>query len=210
MIKVASGGLAGIDESIDAAYMLISNSATSLTYNDGSMPNVILDASISLMAQTIGTADDTTHFLLSELAPFGTGFGNNNRESAWNTIVVNTLAATGGVTGNVYYKKNFVTNTLHIRGLLTSANAQNFPASPSSIYSLMCTLPSAYAPANPSAFFMANKFASQQLLDDTGVDYIRSVECGVNTIGQLFIRWIRPTASIAGYAIEFNTIIPLD
>ncbi len=210
MIRVPAITLAGIDESINAAYMLITPTAAPLAFYNGSNPDVILDSSISLMAQTIGTPDDSTHFLLSELVSYGVSLGNNNRESTWSTIVVNTLPADGGVTGNIYYKKNFLTNTLQLRGFLSANNAQNFAASPLSLYPLMCTLPSGYWPANPSAFFMANKFFATQILDDTGIDYIRSVECSVNVGGQLLIRWIRPTASILGYSIEFNTIIPLD
>ena len=68
MIRVPSLGLAGIDESTHAPYVQVNTSETSLVFNDGSSPNVILDDSISLIAQPIGTADDSTHFLLSELA----------------------------------------------------------------------------------------------------------------------------------------------
>ncbi len=210
MIRVPATSLTGIDESVNAAYMLVTPTAAPLSFYNGSNPNVILDSSISLVAQVIGTADDSTHFLLSELIPFGVSFGNNNKESAWNTLIVNTAPADGGVTGNIYYKKNFLTNTLQLRGFLSANNAQNFAASPASLYPLMCTLPTGYWPANPSAFFMANKFFATQILDDTGIDYIRNVECSVNVAGQLLIRWIRPNISITGYSIEFNTIIPLD
>ena len=67
LIKVSASTLTGIDESVDAAYMLITQSATSLVYNNGSTPNVVLDAGITLVAQAIGTADDSSHFLLSEV-----------------------------------------------------------------------------------------------------------------------------------------------
>jgi len=210
MIRVPAISLSGIDESVNAAYMLITPTATSLSFYNGSSPNVILDSSISLIAQPIGTHDDSTHFLLSELTSFGVSLGNNNRESTWNTMIVNTPPADGGVTGNIYYKKNFLTNTLQLRGFLSANNAQNFAASPASLYALMGTLPSGYWPVNPSVFFMANKFFATQILDDISVDYIRNVECGLNVAGQLLIRWIRPSISITGYSIEFNTIIPLD
>ena len=210
MIRVPAISLTGIDESVNAAYMLVTPTATPLSFYNGSNPNVVLDSSISLVAQAIGTHDDSTHFLLSALTPFGVSFGNNNKESVWNTLIVNTAPADGGVTGNIYYKKNFLTNTLQLRGFLSANNAQNFAASPASLYPLMGTLPVQYWPANPSVLFVANKFFATQILDDTGVDYIRSVECFLNTAGQILMRWIRPATSILGYSIEFNTIIPLD
>jgi len=67
MIRVPSITLTGINESTHAAYMLIVPSVLPLTYNDGSTPNVILDNSITLAALPVGTADDSTRFLLSEL-----------------------------------------------------------------------------------------------------------------------------------------------
>ena len=209
MVKVNAGGLLSINESVDATYMQVNTSANPLTYNDGSTPSVVLDSYITLVAQPIGTADDTTHFLLSELAPFGTGFGMNNRESTWNSLVVNTLAADGGVTGTIYYKKNFVTNTLHIRSYLSSANAQNFPASPAAIYSLMGTLPTGYLPNN-NAYFTGYYFAANLIKDDLGIAWIKHLTCAVNTGGQVSVNWLRPDSAISGYAVIFNAVIPLD
>jgi hypothetical protein len=46
--------------------------------------------------------------------------------------------------------------------------------------------------------------------DDLGIAWIKQVNSAVNTSGDIYINWIKPDASIAGYGLEFNTIIPLD
>ncbi len=88
MIHVPSIGLAGIDESIYAAYMVINDSVSSLVYNDGSTPNVIFDNGISLTAQAIGTADDSTHFLLSELGNINC---NQTALATWTAGIPHTI-----------------------------------------------------------------------------------------------------------------------
>ena len=67
MLRVPAMTLSGIDESINAAYMLVTPSATSLAFYNGVSQSVILDNSVSIIGQAIGSADDSTHFLLSEL-----------------------------------------------------------------------------------------------------------------------------------------------
>ena len=210
MIRVPSIGLAGIDESIHAAYLLIVPTAWPLTFNNGSTPNVVSDNNLTLTALPIGTPDDSTRFLLSGLIPFGVGFGNNNKESVWNTLAVSTSSSSGGVTGNIYYRKNYLTNTVQLRGFLASANAQNFAASPAATYYLMATLPNGYRPIYPEApFFALNVFATL-FKDDAGVGWIEGINGVLNSGGQVKLVWLKPESSIAGYSVTFNTIIPLD
>jgi hypothetical protein len=123
--------------------------------------------------------------------------------------VVSTGAAVGGVTGTVYYKKDFTANTLHIRGALSANDAQNFAASPLAVYSVMGVLPSEYTPVN-TAYFTAYYFTSSQIKDDLGIAWLKQINCALNTSGQLYVNWIRPDIAIVGYGINFNTIIPLD
>ena len=210
MIRVPATSLTGIDESVNAAYMLVTPTAAPLSFYNGSNPNVILDSSISLVAQAIGTADDSTHFLLSELIPFGVSFGNFNRESAWNTLIVNTAPADGGVTGNIYYKKNFLTNTLQLRGFLTANNAQNFAASPAALYAIMGTLPAAYWPISLEVPFIATYALSYLIKDDAGVAWIKQINGALNNTGQIGINWLKPDIAVTGYIIQFDVILPLD
>lgn len=208
IVQCTAGTITGASGSL-APFMVISPVSSPLLFNDGSTPSVISDATATIQAMPVGTPVDGTHFPLSMLQPFGTGFGLANREAAWQSLPVSTPAASGGVTGTIFYKKNFIANTLHIRGTLTSANAQNFAASPGSAFYQMATLPAGYMPAN-TAYFSAQYFLSGGIKDDLGVGWIRNLNCGLNTFGQLFVNWIRPDIAIPGYTVNFNTIIPLD
>lgn len=208
MIRFNAGGVTGASGGSDV-YAVITASAGTLIFNDGSTPGVILDKVAQLQVLPTGTATDATHFPLSALIPFGRQFGIANREATWHTMAVSTAAAAGGVTGTVYYKKDFTANTLHIRGLLSANNAQNFTASPGTIYSLMGTLPIGYVPNN-SAYFFAQYFVASSIKDDLGIAWIKQVNCILNTSGQFLTNWIKPDVSISGYGLNFNAIIPLD
>jgi hypothetical protein len=185
----------------------ITPSSAGLTYNDGSFYPAILNKAASI---AIGPPATTpTQFPLSDLVPFQVHFGIRGREAAWQSLNVSTPPASGGVTGTIYYKKNFLNSTLHIRGSLTANNAQNFAASPAALFYLMGTLPAGYMPGN-NTYFTGHYFLGGLIQDDLGVSWIKHITCGVNTIGQVSINWVRPDISIAAYAVNFNTIIPLD
>lgn len=192
-----------------APFVTITPTALTLVYNDGSTPNVVFDKEATLQVLPVGTATDATRFPLSTLRTFGVGLGAANRESIWQTLSVSTLAADGGVSGTIYYKKDFTANTLHIRGSLLAANAQNFSGMPASGFYLMGTLPAGYHPSN-NAYFTAQYFVASSVLDDAGVSWIKQVNCGLNSSGNIFIGWIKPNSSITGYGVNFNTIISLE
>ena len=208
LIRFNAGGVTGASGASDV-YAVITASAGTLIFNDGSTPGVILDKSAQLQVLPTGTATDATHFPLSALIPFGRQFGIANRETTWHTMSVSTAAAAGGVTGTVYYKKDFTANTLHIRGLLSANNAQNFTASPSILYYLMGTLPTTFAPSN-NVYFSAYYFVANLIKDDLGVSWIKQINCSLNSVGQLYINWIKPDVSVSAYGVNFNAIIPLD
>lgn len=206
LIRFLAGSFGAIPPG-DVVLVNITPAAGSLTYNDGSVFGAVLEKTATI---AIGPSVVTsTQFPFSLLQPFQLVFGEKGRESTWNSLVVSTPPANGGVTGTIYYKKNILTNTLHIRSFLTANNAQNFAASPSALYSLMGTLPSGYFPNN-NAFFVAQYFVASLIKDDLSVAWIKQVNCALNTAGQIYINWLRPDIAIGGYGLEFNTIIPLD
>jgi hypothetical protein len=191
----------------DVALVLITAAASPLTFNDGSTPNVLLEKTAALA--TGPTLTDATHFPVSDLISFGSGFGINNREQVWNSLVVNTAPSAGGVTGTIFYKKDFTANTLQVRGLLSANNAQNFAASPAALYSLMGTLPPGYIPNN-NAYFVGHYFVASLIKDDLGVAWIKQVTSAINNTGQIYINWLKPDPAILAYGLNFNAIIPLD
>jgi hypothetical protein len=202
-----SGGSYGTVPVGDVPLISITPSTGTLTYSDGSTPGVIFDKVAALVLAPAVT--DATHFPFSSLLPYGYGFGRNNREQAWSSIAVSTAAGVGGVTGTIFYKKDFTANTLQIRGSLTANNAQNFAASPSSLFSLMGTFPAGYIPNN-NVYFVANYFLSSLIKDDLGVAWIKQINCALNTLGQLYVNWIKPDIAVSGYGININAVLPLD
>jgi hypothetical protein len=191
----------------DVPEVVITPIANPLTYNDGSTPTVIFDKTAAL---THGPGiTDATHFPVSALIPFGVNFGQNNRESTWQSIAVSTDPSVGGVTGTIYYKKDFIANTLQIRAVLLSNNAQNFHASPGALFYIMGVLPGGYIPNN-MVNFTGYYYISSLIKDDVGQSWIHQVNCTVNPAGQIGVNWIKPDISVGGYGIQFNTVIPLD
>jgi hypothetical protein len=208
LIRFVTGSIAGASGGFEP-YVVISPSTAALVYHDGSTPPVVLDKDASLQVLPTGTVADATKFPLSSLRPFGAGLGEMNRETVWNTLVVNTPAAEGGVAGTLYYKKNHLTNTLHIRGTLTAANAQNFAGMPGSLSYVMGIMPTNYRPGN-MAYFLAQYFISSGIKDDVSVSWIKQVNCSVNTAGQILINWLKPESVVLSYGVSFNVILPLD
>ncbi len=191
----------------DVVLVNITPTAASLTYNDGSSFGAVLNKTATLLLGPSATT--ATQFPFTDLQPFQVVFGQHGRETGWNSLVVSTLPADGGVTGTIYYKKNLLTNSLHIRGFLIANNAQNFAASPGALFSLMGTLPSEYIPNN-NTFFVGHYYVASLIKDDLGVAWIKHVTGIINTGGQILFNWIRPDIAISAYGIEFNTTIPLD
>lgn len=208
MIRFAGLSVSGASGGF-AAYVSITVTALPLVYNDGSAPNVVIDKVGTLQVLPVGTPTDATHFPLSALQRFGVGFGVANRESSWQSLTVSTIVAQGGVSGTIYFKKDYTANTLHLRGSLTAANAQNFTAMPASGFYLMGTLPAGYQPVT-NAYFTGQYFVASSVLDDSGVSWIKQVNCVLNLSGQIIVNWIKPAVSVSGYGINFSTIISLD
>ncbi len=207
MIRCEASSVSGATGGSDV-YMSITETSTPLIYFDGSTPNVINEKTASLGVLPTGTVADATRFPLTDLTVFGKGFGAANREAAWKTLSVSTSVPDGGVTGTVHYKKDHTSNTLHIRGVLTAANAQNFAASPGSLFYLMGSLPAAYAPVN-TGYFMAQYFGAGLIKDDIGVGWIKQVNCVINTSGQLSANWLKPELAVSGYAVNIAATIYL-
>lgn len=208
LVRFVPGSVTGASGAAEA-YVVITTATSPLVFNDGSTPNVISDVEATLQVLPVGTATDSTHFTLSSLKPFGFGFGKANREANWNTLSVSTAAIDGGVSGTVYYKKDFTANTLQIRGFLSAANAQNFAASPGTLFYLNGTLPVGYQPAH-TGYFVAQYYVSGAILDDASVTWIKQVNCVLNSSGQILINWLKPLSPISGYGINFNTIVSLE
>ena len=208
LIRFVTSSVAGASGGFEP-YVVITPSASAVVYHDGSTPPVVQDKDAGLQVLPTGTAADATRFPLTSLRPFGVGLGELNREMVWNSLVVSTPAAEGGVTGTLYYRKNHLTNTLHLRGVLSAANAQNFAGMPAALSYVAAVVPSYIRPANLT-FFIAQYFISSAIKDDLGVSWIKQINCSINTSGQILINWLKPEAGVLSYNLAFNAILPLD
>jgi hypothetical protein len=185
----------------------INVATTNLTYYDGSVNPSRADKTAVLTAAASVT--DTLHFPYSSMVPYQKAFGEHGREAAWNTLDVSTDASLGGVVGTIYYRKNVLTNTLHLRGALTANNAQNFADSPFPGAYTCGSLPAGYTPGN-TCYFTAFNSVSILTADDAGVAWLQEIHINVSTAGAITANWLKPATGVTAYGVQFNTLLPLD
>lgn len=193
-----------------AVYVVINTAVTQLPYYSGASQDAQFESSAGFTIDVSGIAASPTQFPYSSLQLLGTALGNKVREAAFNTIIVNINPAGGGITGTLKYRKNYLTNCLHIQGLLTSNNPGNLPAPESATYVNMgAVLPATYRPA-ADAPFMTN-IGVGTFKDYDNSDFLRTGNGMVTTAGNIQVLWVRPSALIAvTYTQQINAIIPLD
>jgi hypothetical protein len=215
--RVPGMTLVGVDVGVDAVYLELVNDNTTLTYYDSGTHASQLDNYMRLAKYTIGTADSVTKFALDNLVRFGVGFGADYRESGWSTIVVATGAGNGTITGNIYYKKDLMANTLRVRGVLAVGTPADFTASPVLTQIAVAasgSLASGYRPV-VNRFFSAATFDGSvgpinRFMNDAGDSYIDRVTMSINSNGSISGYFIKPDAGVAGYLVNFYDIIPID
>ena len=124
------------------------------------------------------------------------------QEQNWTHMPV---AAIGAITGDVYYRKNYFSNTLHIMGSI-SITASATPTPPE--YIAFALLPAGYRPLSADVPFKAFfRYHLSTLEDASSLDYIRDMNMELTTTGNLSIGLIKPAANCI---VSFNTILPLD
>ena len=211
--RVPAMGPVAIDESVDIAQLVITTVGSALTYGNGSTPVVLDDATIGIAAAAIGTADSGTAFLWSELVTYAVAVGKVGRDANYSTLVVNTLAANGGVTGNIKYSKDYIANTLHIKSTLTVNDPYNLVASPGYAAYLLGGLPAGYY-CPTWLYFVAEALVTDNtpnyLKDDGGTQYIRQINMAIDPGGDVFAFFVKPAAGCTIYQVEFNVVLRLD
>lgn len=214
IVEVPAMSLSGVDASVYDVYFEKVTSNTTLTYYSGATHASQLDNYMKIEKYTIGTAETSTKFLYTNLALFGKGLGENNRESSWTSIAVATGAGNGTITGTIYYKKDTLSNTVRVRGILSSATPSDFSASPALTTIALASvgsLPSGYRPV-AAVFFGACAFdlSGNRIANDAGDSYIDQVSVSVNTNGSITGYFIKPDAGVSAYLINFYQTIPID
>jgi len=170
----------------------ITETDSSLVFNDGSTPSVVKEQTAALVAGASVT--DATHFPLSSLV--------YAKELAWSHIAVSA----GAVVGDIYYKKHVANNSLLIRGTLTITNSS---ASSTPTYVNIGTLGSGYYPVSEKVPFSAkNRYHTGIVLDAAASAYITALNGEVDTAGNINLGVIKCAGT--SYAVEFYEVIPLD
>ena len=176
----------------------ISETDTPLTFNDSSTPSVMKIQQATIAA---GTSLSATFIPLTTTMHYPQEYFNLRGKEATETHLAVSVT---GISGDVYYRKNLMNNTLQIRGSLTVTTA--IGTTPT--YYNLGTLAAAYRPASQDVPFKAFfRYHSSTLEETTGLDYIRDMNMELTTGGLLNLGGIKPASSCA---LTFNTIIPLD
>lgn len=183
----------------DVVLVTITETVTQLTYNDTVDRDAITTYTANLT--TGATVTDAENFPLLDLERWG-------NDDEWKSLVVSTSAPLGGVTGTIYYKKNNLTNTLQLRGGLTAANPGNFGDNTTNTFALMQTLPTGYRPSYEAFFKAFHNTGFGIPVEDAGNYYILDIPCKVNSLGEVFFRWLK--SGVSAYAVNFNAILPLN
>jgi len=212
-IRVPASGPVLVDESVNACYSLITTTATPLTFNNGSTPNVVEDVTISLQAQPIGTANSSDAFLMSEAVSVGVALGQAYRPG-WATLAVATASGVGGVTGSIYYKKDTIANTLLLRFSLTVNDPYNLVAAPAATAYVIQTMPAGFYNSGHDIDFIigvgAQDGSNNTVKDDAGVSWIRQAQVAISNTGDINIFLMKPAVGCTVYNVYGMVVLPLD
>ncbi|MGN6568222.1 MAG: hypothetical protein ACTHJ0_09730 [Flavipsychrobacter sp.] len=176
----------------------IVESDTPVSYGDGSTHGSKISRTITIGQNT----DLTTATFISFASTKIYRFDNSLKEPDETHVVISGLT---GVTGDIYYRKSFMSNTLQIRGVINviAASIVSPPAEQTII-----TLTSKYRPLAQDIHWHSNAWYDLSMLEDsTGLDYINNVSLKLQTSGELKVL---ARKGAADYSTTFNIIIPLD
>ncbi len=146
-------------------------------------------------------------YTMASFKLFGESFGARHRED-WVAITVSTGSGFGSVTGSVRYRKNILTNTLELSGVLTALTPADFPTLPSNTPIVIATLPTGYVPLFNRPF-ITHISDNTKPLDRTSSQYLLQLSAMVTISGDIGINFVRPVTT-ATYGLWFCVSIPLD
>ncbi len=179
------------------------NLTNTLIYNDGSSHIAQLEHQLTFGANADGTTTGT-QFPLSALQPW-------LKDSVTGSL---TVAGMGSPTGNIYYLKNYQSNSMRLYGNISLTNAQAVEGVAGGglgpTYYELNILPVGYRPARSVPFTMYYRYHGAPILDDTGMDYIKMINAEVGTTGYIAAGWLKPAIGVASYSVYFDCTIPLD
>ncbi len=146
--------------------------------------------------------------LFSSFKTFQQVFGEVGRRS---TTPFNDLVVSGSnFGGTISYRKNLLTNSLHIKGAISFTSSAGFPAvSPPIYYAFGSVIPAEFRPTSTIPFKAFYRHHSSTLKDSSGIDFFRDINAELRNTGQFSFGFIR-TDTPGTYNLEFNFNAPLD
>ena len=204
--KVAGGGAVYSFPSV--ACVSLSESATSLTYIDGSAHPALRVRAGSIVGGVPGGGPGIALIDYNALVPWQKYLGERGKE-AWKSVLISATGLSGNPSGVLYYKKNILSNTLHVRGTFTIQDAQAVASPPN--FSQLFVLPVGYRPLSDAArWAMFVRYHGNYFKNASGDARIIQINAELQTGGSVSVGFLRPEAGVASYQVSFNTILPLD
>ncbi len=186
---------------IDGQYVTVLENRQSALFADLQNRDVYIDKQLKLT--TTPNAYDIT---AGTIKRFHEVFGVLTEHDDWQSIAVPT--GSSGNSGTIHYRKNHLSQQLHVRGSISVTNAQALSNPP--LYYLMATLPAEYRPVYTAPFSAYIRYHNTlYILETSGTEHITSVNGELNSAGELSFGLIKPDVAVTGYTIYFNTQIPL-
>ncbi|MBS1690087.1 MAG: hypothetical protein JSS96_15260 [Bacteroidetes bacterium] len=168
-----------------------------VSYFDGTSHNTKISRTV-----TIAAAANTLTATFIPLTTVIYYFDNGLRELVESSVSISL----SGISGTVYYRKNFMSNNMQVRGRLTITPAV---VDPPGIQSAISALPTGYRPANTVPIWAQLKNFGNAFPNVSGTDYIMGSYMEILADGTINILPIK-SSSASSYEVSFNIIIPLD
>ncbi|OSZ79261.1 hypothetical protein CAP35_13690 [Chitinophagaceae bacterium IBVUCB1] len=205
VIYFAGGNIPG---SPDLSKVYVQEYKTAVVFEDTTSKEVYIDNAFVYGVAPVGV----TQYEIATMKRFHEQFGKQAAADAWSSISVTasvgTAATPANAAGDLFYKKVHVPDGVQVRADLTITEAQRIVGNPR--YDLMCQLPVGFRPSQIRHFKASVYYHNTAyILDVSEKDYIKDVNCIINTSGQISIGWIEPIAGVTTYTISFNEFIPL-
>lgn len=185
-----------------AYYIVVNESKSPATFEDLTIKNVLACTKVASLVAADTAAPPSGGILQDSFIPFSKIFGEKAR-GTWQTI----SASATQFDYSFSFKKNILTNTLHLKGTITLKAGFT---STFNYYWVMGSLPVDCRPASAVPISAYYRYHGSSLKDSTNSDFISTINGEVSSGGNISFGLRRPDSSTSTYNLYFNTIIPLD
>lgn len=189
-------------------WVQITNLTTDLIFYTTITQPVQLSTLATAILDTTGTvSEDDTHFLLSDAVEWAVAVGRTHYDD-W-IIIEDDMGAT--LTNvSLKYRRNRITNTVHIRGTLTVADAHGFSGDEALSLGIM-----QYLPEGMGFLEMINipnyiHSGGGPIKNHEAIDYITSIPITIISSGAIYASILRPDMGTSEYRVFINHIFSLD